>query len=255
MLQEDMNILVPEKLRELENEHNIIILHAAESGSRAWGFFSPDSDFDVRFIYMHKNFHEYLYLNRTRDVIELPVNDTWDVSGWDIDKALRLLYKSNPALYEWLNSPVCYIKTEFADRIKPLLDEYFVPERMIYHYLNTALNNIKKFMHAERVIAKKYFYMLRPVLACFWVMEYKAVPPVLFSELCDKLLPGELRSPLDDLLNMKINMPERNEIKHVLEIENFLNESVEVIHDYLEKLPEDKNKKTQLGRSELILYL
>ncbi|MBQ4402594.1 MAG: nucleotidyltransferase domain-containing protein, partial [Synergistaceae bacterium] len=84
MTQNEMNILVPEKLAEIENEHNVTVLYAAESGSRAWGFASSDSDFDVRFIYKHPQ-SEYLKLNEKRDVIELPVNETWDVSGWDLD--------------------------------------------------------------------------------------------------------------------------------------------------------------------------
>ena len=118
MTQQEMNILVPEKLREIEKTENIRILLAVESGSRAWGFASPDSDFDVRFIYKRPK-EKYLQLNKQRDVIELPVDDTWDINGWDLDKTLRLLYKSNPTLYEWINSPVCYCKTDFSERIIP----------------------------------------------------------------------------------------------------------------------------------------
>ena len=99
--QEEMNRLVPEKLREIEDTYGVTVLWAVESGSRAWGFESPDSDFDVRFIYKHKR-PFYLQLNQERDVIELPIDDTWDVSGWDLDKTLKLLYKSNPTLFEWL---------------------------------------------------------------------------------------------------------------------------------------------------------
>ena len=84
MTQEQMNILVPQKLREMEKEYNMEVLLAVESGSRAWGFASPDSDFDVRFIYKRPR-ESYLHLDRQRDVIELPIDDTWDVSGWDLD--------------------------------------------------------------------------------------------------------------------------------------------------------------------------
>ena len=104
--QEEMNVLVPEKLAEIERDYGVRVLWAIESGSRAWGFESPDSDFDVRFIYKHKQ-DFYLRLNEQRDVIELPIDDTWDVSGWDLDKTLKLLYKSNPTLFEWLQSPIC----------------------------------------------------------------------------------------------------------------------------------------------------
>ena len=113
MTQQEMNILVPEKLREIENEYNVKVLMAVESGSRAWGFASPDSDFDVRFIYKRPR-NEYLKLNQPRDVIEIPVDDIWDVNGWDLDKTLRLLYKSNPTLYVWISVPFvvnCKIST------------------------------------------------------------------------------------------------------------------------------------------------
>ena len=102
-----MNVLVPQKLRDIEQQYKVTVLYAAESGSRAWGFASPDSDFDVRFIYKRPR-EDYLRLDPPRDVIELPVDETWDVVGWDLDKTLRLLHKSNPGLYEWLGSPVLF---------------------------------------------------------------------------------------------------------------------------------------------------
>ena len=99
LTQEEMNVLIPQRLKEIEKEYNVEILLAAESGSRAWGFASPDSDFDVRMIYKRPQ-AEYLRLDEVRDVIELQIDDTWDVSGWDLDKTLKLLNKSNPTMYE-----------------------------------------------------------------------------------------------------------------------------------------------------------
>lgn len=97
-----MKELIQEKLREIEQREECRILLAVESGSRAWGFASPDSDYDVRFIYMRPK-KAYLRLDRTRDVIEVPINDELDINGWDIDKTLRLLHKSNPTVFEWLS--------------------------------------------------------------------------------------------------------------------------------------------------------
>ncbi len=106
-----MEELIESKLREIEEKKNIKILHCVESGSRAWGFASPDSDYDVRFIYVRpKEF--YLRLDKTRDVIEWQLDDTFDINGWDISKALSLLYKSNPTLFEWNSSPIVYKTTE-----------------------------------------------------------------------------------------------------------------------------------------------
>lgn len=97
--QAEMMALVPQKLKEIEEIYGVEVLWAVESGSRAWGFASPDSDFDVRFIYKRKA-QDYLKLTPDRDVIELPIDETWDVSGWDLDKTLKLLAKSNPTLFE-----------------------------------------------------------------------------------------------------------------------------------------------------------
>ncbi len=102
-----MEELIKSKLKEIEEKENIKILHCVESGSRAWGFASPDSDYDVRFIYVRpKEF--YLRLDKTREVIEWQLDDTLDINGWDVSKALSLLYKSNPTLFEWNSSPIVY---------------------------------------------------------------------------------------------------------------------------------------------------
>ena len=241
LTQEEMRILVPEKLREIERDYHVEVLWAVESGSRAWGFASPDSDFDVRFLYKRPQ-AEYLKLNPSRDVIELPVDDTWDVSGWDLDKALKLLYKANPTLYEWMGSPICYWRTEFAQRIRPLMDDYFSRERMLYHYLNTAITNKKTHLLGETIRPKKLMYALRPILACWWVMEKGSAPPVLFSELVDAQLPGELRPSLDRLLDLKKNGPEKMEIPHMEDMEDFVNESIHRFQEYLSELPKEEPK-------------
>lgn len=118
-----MEELIQEKLHEIEKRENCRILLAVESGSRAWGFASPDSDYDVRFIYVRDK-ESYLKLNRPRDVIELPINDVLDINGWDVEKALKLLHKSNPTVFEWFSSPVIYKTTPFADQFKPVMQHY-----------------------------------------------------------------------------------------------------------------------------------
>lgn len=159
MTQEEMNLLVPQKLDALEKQHDVRVLLAVESGSRAWGFASPDSDFDVRFIYVHRPAF-YLRLENRRDVIEEPVDDTWDVSGWDLDKTLRLLFKSNPTLCEWLRSPIVYRETGFSQRIEPLTEEYFSVKSALYHYLNTARHTIRGYLQGGDGAAQEIF--LRP---------------------------------------------------------------------------------------------
>ena len=233
MTQDEMNLLVPEKLKEIEKEYNVTVLWAVESGSRAWGFASPDSDFDVRFIYK-RNASDYLKLNPDRDVIELPIDDTWDVSGWDLDKTLKLLQKSNPTLYEWLQSPIVYISTDFKNRIAKLMEECFSEEKMLYHYLNTAKPHVRDFLSGDSVRPKKYFYALRPILACIWVQTYHSAPPVLFDELYKSVLPNELKAAVDYLLDLKINGPEKMETAPIKEIDTFLNQQIAAIQKRLD---------------------
>src|SRR5947209_3872560 len=108
------------KLYEIEKEQSVKILYAVESGSRAWGFASKDSDYDIRFIYVHP-IDWYISIEEKRDVIEYPVKDLLDFSGWDIRKALQLYKKSNPPLYEWLVSPIVYLEHgNFAQQLRDL---------------------------------------------------------------------------------------------------------------------------------------
>ena len=127
-----MEKLICSKLHEIEKENNVKILLAVESGSRAWGFASPDSDYDVRFIYVRPK-EDYLRLENVRDVIELPIDDVLDINGWDLQKTLRLLYKSNPTLFEWFSSPIVYLETDFADRFRKIMGEYFSTKKRLYH--------------------------------------------------------------------------------------------------------------------------
>ena len=134
------------QLRRIEEEESIKILLAVESGSRAWGFASPDSDYDVRFIYIRR-MEDYLKLEKVRDVIELPMDDVLDMNGWDLQKTLRLLYKSNPTLFEWFSSPIVYQETEFADKFRDLMIQYFSSKKnavSLYQYGGRKLPGISQ---------------------------------------------------------------------------------------------------------------
>ncbi|HEY2582378.1 MAG TPA: nucleotidyltransferase domain-containing protein, partial [Mucilaginibacter sp.] len=138
-----------EKLDELEKDNHIRILYACESGSRAWGFPSPDSDFDVRFIYARTK-NDYLGIHETKDVIDLPVNDVLDIGGWDIKKALKLFLKSNGPLYEWLQSPIIYKDDSgFTDELRKLMPRYFSSRACGNHYLSMALNTVNNDLQTD----------------------------------------------------------------------------------------------------------
>ena len=216
---------IKEQLRRIEDAENIKILLAVESGSRAWGFASPDSDYDVRFVYI-RSLEDYLRLDAIRDVIELPIDDVLDINGWDLQKTLRLLHKSNPTLFEWFSSPIVYKKTEFSDKFRDLMMHYFSSKKTLYHYISMAEENYREYLKGDLVRAKKYFYVLHPVLACQWILDRGTPPPILFSELLKTELPVELIDVVNQLLELKMNSPEIKLIKRISEINEYLDESI-----------------------------
>ena len=234
-----MEEIIKEKLREIEKQENIRILLAVESGSRAWGFASPDSDYDVRFIYIGQK-EDYLKLEAVRDVIELPIDEMIDINGWDLQKTLRLLYKSNPTLFEWFSSPIVYMETEFADQFRKIMANYFSNKRSLYHYISMAEGNYREYLKRDMVRAKKYFYVLRPILACRWILEKGTPPPMLFSELMDAQLPERLRSDVSRLLELKMNSPEIREISRIDKINEYLDSSIEGIKNIVKSMEESK---------------
>lgn len=177
-----MKARILQKLAETEFEKEVKILHAVETGSRLWGFASPDSDYDIRFIYKHPADY-YLQLWDKRDVIEFMTEDELDGSGWDLQKALKLLAKSNAPLMERLYSQEVYIKHDaFIEQMRLFAKECFSPIATMHHYLGIT----KSFMEAcsgEQVKLKSYFYALRSALACKWIIEQASFPPVVFYDL------------------------------------------------------------------------
>lgn len=201
----DVRRHIVEQLERIEEEEGVQILYACESGSRAWGFPSKDSDYDVRFIYI-RPMDWYLSIFDRRDVIERPISDMLDINGWDLRKALNLFRKSNPPLLEWLQSPIVYkencLITEQIREISPLT---FSPKSCIHHYLHMAKGNYRDYLQGDQVKIKKYFYVLRPILACEWIEKYNTLPPIEFDRLVEELVPAEsmLRTVIDGLLVRK----------------------------------------------------
>ncbi len=146
---------------------DVRLLIAVESGSRAWGFPSPDSDYDVRFVYVRPR-DSYLSLARRRDVIEQPIEDEIDLNGWDVRKMLGLLLKSNAIAGEWLNSPIRYRPDHpWVGQLKDFADASFDPRVLAYHYANLGRTAAHRWLGDgnDDVPVKKYFYALRPALA------------------------------------------------------------------------------------------
>lgn len=225
------------KLHDIEKEHDVKILYAVESGSRAWGFESADSDYDIRFIYVHpKNW--YISIEDKRDVIEYPVENLLDFSGWDINKALKLYRKSNPPLYEWLISPIVYLEIgDFAQKLKNLIPQFYSPISSIYHYLHMAQGNNRQYLRGEIVRVKKYFYVLRPIFACMWLEKYKSQPPMEFVKMLNRLkLDNKLKAEVEDLYKRKKAGEELDKGKRINIINNFLDEKIQYFERYVKEI-------------------
>jgi uncharacterized protein len=231
MIPEDIRIEIMKRLAKAESEHNVRILFAIESGSRAWGFASPNSDYDVRFIYANKpEWYQSVDLEERRDVIEYEIVDDIDLNGWDVRKALRLFWKSNPAFIEWIKSPITYMEHgSFRSNAVQLLPQIYSPNKGIYHYLSMAKTNYRSYLREPVVPLKKYFYVLRPLLAARWVTKTGAAAPIEFETLLTLLQnePAVLEA-VHKLLEQKRGAPELGRAPAVPILNEFIEKELEV---------------------------
>jgi len=243
-----MNDVILEKLLTIEKEKHVRILYACESGSRAWGFASPDSDYDVRFIYMHPA-DEYLSIGERKDVIELPVNEVLDIGGWDIRKVLQLFLKSNPPLYEWLQSSIVYKEDgTFKNELQQLSEQYFSGRAGCHHYISMARNTFEYDLQGEQVRIKKYFYALRPLLAALWIIEKKAVPPITFSELRTLITDKDWNIAVDDLLEKKKVSDEKTTIAPVQILQQWIESMIAWTKEQSSLIPPLQRDVDELNR-------
>ena len=177
--------IIQSRLKEIEKNHHVRILYACESGSRAWGFESQDSDYDIRFLYV-RNVEDYIAVEAPRDVLEIPTDEVWDINGWDLAKALKLLVKGNSNLLEWLHSPIQYIENpQLCQSLLELAKSSVSFKKLFYSYQGMARNNYREYLKGDEVWIKKYLYVLRPLLACLWIEHHQDLPPVQFEKLVD----------------------------------------------------------------------
>lgn len=204
---------IADELAQIEREHEVTVLWAIESGSRAWGFPSPDSDFDARFIYVHRP-EWYLSIAPGRDVIERPVDEVFDVSGWDLRKALGLLRGGNATLAEWFNSPIVYRDNPgFRDEFMALVGAAHRPDRAYWHYRSVSERHSALAQAGESVKLKKWLYALRTCLAAEWAAEFKQTPPMRLADLADGLVTDAgLRARIDAVVAAKAGLAERSDV-------------------------------------------
>jgi uncharacterized protein len=238
---------IEKELRRLETEHEIKILLAVESGSRAWGFASGDSDWDVRYIYINR-LEWYLKIDPLKDSQEEILPNDLDLSGWELKKALRLFRKSNPPLLEWLRSPIVYTEQfSTAAKLRELSRQYFDPKSCMYHYLSMAKGNFREFLQRDLVRTKKYFYVLRPVLACDWIRRTNTMPPVEFEKMLDsEVTDAAIRREIDALLKRKIAGDELKEEPRIEILNEFLEEKIRFYGEFVGALAQSEKPGTAL---------
>ncbi|MES2675504.1 MAG: nucleotidyltransferase domain-containing protein [Pseudomonadota bacterium] len=241
MIPENIHIEILARIRNAEIEHNVKVLYAVESGSRAWGFASPNSDFDVRFVYVRpKEWYLTIDVEDKRDVIEYPIVDEIDINGWDLRKALKLLWRSNPAIMEWLQSPIVYVDDGvFAAAARELIPRVYSIEKGIYHYRSMAKTNYRGYLKVDLVPIKKYFYVLRSLLSIKWLETYRQPAPIEFHKLRELIQDNNMiNAEIEALLERKKQSQEK-EIAPPIKV---FNDFIESELEKLEQLSVDENE-------------
>ncbi|MBI3956125.1 nucleotidyltransferase domain-containing protein [Candidatus Gottesmanbacteria bacterium] len=242
-------------LREIEKTHQVTILYAVESGSRAWGFASKDSDYDIRFVYHHP-LEWYISIEDKTDVIEHPMIGPLDICGWDIRKALALYKKSNPPLYEWLVSPIVYKERgTFAQQLRSLMPTYYAPIASIHHYLHMARGNYRQYLQGSVVWVKKYFYVLRPIFACMWIEHYSIQAPMAFITMLERLpLDENVREEVWRLYERKKLGEELDKGNRIAVLNDFVDEKIQYFEKYAQEIKPERKIKLDPSRLDRILY-
>lgn len=240
---------ITQRLKLIEHQHSVVILFAVESGSRAWGFESADSDYDIRFIYKHA-VNWYLSIEKKRDVIEYPVDRVFDFSGWDLQKALKLFSKSNPPLLEWLRSPILYLEQgSFRKDLLALEKKYFSQRACILHYLHMASGNYREYLKTETVKTKKYLYVLRPLFACEWIRKNGTPPPMEFEKLVNETLDiSPVRNQVFDLVSRKRKSEELGEGPSIPDLNRYIEETLHFYAGYVSSLQKNMIEIEHLDR-------
>lgn len=243
-----MQDLIAGKLKELAEKYSIKILYACESGSRAWGFPSTDSDYDVRFIYAHKA-DEYLSISMPDDTIDLPVNDLLDIGGWELRKSLQLFMKSNAPLYEWLQSPIIYHQEQdFATSLLGLQEYYFSARAAAHHYISMANNVWNAESGTDTMRLKKYFYVLRPLLAARWIVDKQTCPPMELSFLRQEIEEKKWQDEIDRFLAIKKEVTEKETIKRSAILDEWILHSFNYCRDKVAPIAAKQADKTILDK-------
>lgn len=245
----DIQRQILENLDRIETKHGVRILFAAESGSRAWGFASPDSDYDVRFVYV-RSVRDYLRIEPVKDVIEWQLDQVLDINGWDLKKFLHAVGKGNPNVMEWIGSPIVYRKTAEWEKVTGAAKHFFSEKAALHHYCGIAGHTLDAYLAGDKVRYKKYFYALRPLLCCRWIGRFHEMPPVEFQRLLslfdqeEEGLTPALYAAIGELLEIKAVTGEKDERPQIPEIINFIKEECGRQKETAARIPDSRRSDT-----------
>ena len=230
-----MEKAIHQLLKEIQSDHDIEILYACESGSRAWGFASPDSDYDIRFIY-RRSIASTISVGELPNTIECPIEDDLDPAGWDLRKTLGLLRKNNGALIEWIHSPICYsANTDFLNEIRALALENINQRDLSNHYRGLANQVYHSRIKDVEPSAKAYLYALRAILAAHFVLEHNTPPPVPFVELIP-IAPETVQTAINDLVTWKSTASENASPGNITLISEFISSEISALSERIAQL-------------------
>ena len=237
-----------EKLRNIENTHDVKIIHAIESGSRGWGFAAPNADYDCRFIYVHKQEY-YLSVFERREFIEFELNEVYDIKGYDISRALNYIVKSQAVINEWLSSNVSYIKHDaIAAQLKELASSFFNPIPVCHHYLSLARKMLAEIKNSEQAKIKKYFYILRPIANLNYIHKYNKMPPMEFDKTLKAIsMPQDIFSEVEKLKAQKMVLLEHDKISSNKILIEYFNSELSLFEEILKRLCHNKNTNYSLA--------
>lgn len=246
---------IVETLSALEHEHQVRVLFACESGSRAWGFPSPDSDFDVRFVYAHP-VEWHLQVGKTRDTIDLMLPSDLDLGGWELKKALTLFAGCNVPLNEWLGSPILYAeKGGFRADLQRLVAEHFNGKKALHHYLSLAAKTAEVELKGSEIRIKKLFYILRPLYACRWIIVKHTMPPTFFPAMLGQGLgPEEVESEIRETLELKVSAREGQTIRIAPSLSGWIRVQLGVLEEEAAAYPPPNDGHSLAGLDQLLRH-
>lgn len=223
-----MKKILIEKIKEIEKQHDIQVLYACESGSRAWGFASIDSDYDVRLIYKRQA-EGYLSVRDAPDFIPLPIDEVWDLNAWDIKKALELMSKSNTTVFEWIQSPLVYQEVgEFQRELWHLCQSFYCQQTHTHHYLGLAKKKLLENKGAQ-LKYKTLFYILRALLSAKWNARCNTIAPMEFKPLLAMVEDKELQTYILKLIKDKEILTEQDRYTWDVSLKEYVDQEYETL--------------------------